>query len=141
MDSGTTTASTTAGNPEDRYGRLSNREADRRLKLVGAVCGVLFLGLVAWLGGSYLLRETAMNGTVPTFEVVSDSAVQVHLSVRKSDGTGGICTVRSQAADGSVVGLYDFPVPAAGDSYDEVVTLRTTARGTTAELLGCTPAK
>jgi hypothetical protein len=141
MDSGTRTAPTAPELPEGRYSRRTDRDADRRLKLVGAVCGVLFLGLVAWLGGSYLLRETAMSGSVPTFQTISDTEVQVHLSVQKSKGTAGVCTVRSQSADGSVVGQYDFPVPAAGDGYDRVVTLKTTARGTTAELLGCTPAR
>lgn len=141
MDSGTTTSPALPQPPEGRYGRRSDREADRRLKAAGAVCGVLFLGLIAWMGGSYLMRETTMNGTVPAFEVVSDSAVQVHLSVNKSNGTAGHCTVRSQAPDGSVVGLSDFPVPAAGSSYDGIVTLKTTARGTTAELLGCSPSK
>ncbi|MFJ7278956.1 DUF4307 domain-containing protein [Kitasatospora sp. NPDC098663] len=134
-------STTTAQLPEGRYGRRGDRDSDRRLKVVGAVCGVLGLGLVAWLGGSYLLRETTINGSVPTFQAVSDSEVELHLAVRKSGGTAGSCTVRSQGSDGSVVGVADFPVPAGGSSYDAVVTLRTTARGTTAELLGCTPAK
>ncbi|MEU9075773.1 DUF4307 domain-containing protein [Kitasatospora sp. NPDC004745] len=134
-------STTTPQLPEGRYGRSGDRDSDRRLKAVGAVCGVLGLGLVAWLGGSYLMRETAINGSVPTFQAVSDSEVQLHLAVRKSDGTAGSCTVRSQGRDGAVVGVADFPVPADGSSYDAVVTLRTTARGSTAELLGCTPAK
>ncbi|WP_441250532.1 DUF4307 domain-containing protein [Kitasatospora sp. McL0602] len=149
MDSSTTTSPATpqptsqpaAQPPADRYGRRGDGEADRRLKVAAVVCSVLFLGLIAWLGGSYLLRETKMNGAVTAFEVVSDSAVQLQLQVSKTDGTAGVCTVRSQAPDGSVVGLTDFPVPAAGSSYDQVLTLRTTARGTTAELLGCTPSK
>ncbi|MFC8720564.1 DUF4307 domain-containing protein [Kitasatospora sp. NPDC057198] len=127
--------------PAGRYSRVDDRAADRRLRVAAVVCGVLFLGLIAWLGGSYLLRETELNGTVPTFQTVSDTEVQLQLSVRKSEGTSGVCTVRSQGADGAVVGQSDFQVPAAGSSYDEVVTLRTTARGTTAELLGCTPDK
>ncbi len=135
----TTTAP--AGLPEGRYGGRSDREADRTLKIAGAVCAVLLLGLTAWLGGSYLLRETKLNGTVPTFQVVSDSQVQAQLSVTKSSGTGGVCTIRSQSPDGSVVGQLDVSVPAAGSSFTQVVTIRTTARGTTAELLGCTPAK
>ncbi|MEU8924426.1 DUF4307 domain-containing protein [Kitasatospora sp. NPDC048545] len=136
------TAETTATRlPEGRYGRGGDRESDRRLKVVGAVCGVLGLGLIAWLGGSYLLRETKINGSVPTFQVLSDSEVQLHLTVSKRDGQAGTCTVRSQGDDHSVVGVADFPVPAAGSGYDAVVTLRTTSRGTTAELLGCTPAK
>jgi len=127
--------------PEGRYSRRSDTEADRRLRIAAVVCGVLFLGLVGWLGTSYLLRETAINGSVPTFQAVSDGELQLQLSVRKSDGTAGTCTVRSQGEDGTVVGVSDFPVPAAGSTYDAVVTLRTTARGTTAQLLGCTPAK
>ncbi|MFF2074507.1 DUF4307 domain-containing protein [Kitasatospora sp. NPDC058162] len=127
--------------PEGRYGRRGDGESDRRLKAVGAVCGVLGLGLIAWLGGSYLLRESKINGSVPTFQVLSDSEVQLHLTVSKSDGTAGTCTVRSQSDDHAVVGVADFPVPATGSSYEATVTLRTTARGTTAELLGCTPAK
>ncbi|MER8182904.1 DUF4307 domain-containing protein [Kitasatospora sp. NPDC094015] len=132
---------TTPGVPEGRYSRRTDQEADRRLRIAAVVCGALFLGLFGWLGVSYLLRETTMNATVPTFESVSDSELQLQLSVSKSEGTAGSCTVRSQGADGSVVGMSDFPVPAAGDRYSAVVTLRTTARGTTAEVLGCTPAK
>ncbi|WP_327680237.1 DUF4307 domain-containing protein [Kitasatospora sp. NBC_00458] len=125
--------------PEGRYGRRGDREADRRLKVIGAVCGVLALGLITWLGASYLIRETKINGAVPSFEAVSDTEMQLHLSVRKSDGTAGSCTVRSQSEDGAVVGVADFAVPADGSGYDAVVSLRTTARGTTAQLLGCTP--
>ncbi|RKE20889.1 DUF4307 domain-containing protein [Streptomyces sp. TLI_171] len=127
--------------PAGRYSRTDDRAADRRLRVAAVVCGVLFLGLITWLGGSYLLRETTMNGAVPTFQTVSDTEVQLQLSVRKSEGTAGVCTVRSQGEDGAVVGQSDFQVPAAGSSYDKVVTLRTIARGTTAELLGCTPDK
>ncbi|MFF1795674.1 DUF4307 domain-containing protein [Kitasatospora sp. NPDC058263] len=137
MSAGTTTPQL----PEGRYGQRGDRESDRRLKVAGAVCGVLGLGLVAWLGGSYLIRETTINGSVPSFQAVSDTEVRLHLAVRKSDGTAGSCTVRSQGENGAVVGVADFPVPAAGGDYDAVVSLRTTARGTTAELLGCTPAK
>jgi hypothetical protein len=127
--------------PEGRYGGRSDAQADRTLKRVGAVLGVLVIGLVAWLGGSYLLKATRLNGTVPEFQVVSDSEVQAQLSVTKSSGTAGSCTIRSQAADGSVVGQLDVPVPADGTSFVKVVTIRTTARGTTAELLGCTTTK
>lgn len=137
MSAGTTTPQP----PEGRYGRRGDREADRRLKAVGAACAVLLLGVIAWSGGSYLLRETRMNGSVPAFEAVSDSELLIHLSVSKREGTAGTCTVRSQGADGSVVGQYDFQVPAEGTSYDDRLTLRTTARGTTAQLLGCTPAR
>lgn len=138
MDSGRTT---TASARPDRYGKLGNREADRRLRLIGVVCGVLGLALVGWFGASYVSKGSVMNGLMPGFEVVSAELTEVQLSVHKDDGTAGVCTIRAQAEDGSVVGLHDFPVPAAGDRYDEVVALRTTGRATAAELLGCVPAR
>ncbi|GAA1174504.1 hypothetical protein F4556_002751 [Kitasatospora gansuensis] len=135
MDSGRTTIAPA------RYGKRSDREADRRLRITGLVCGALGLALVGWLGVSYISKGSAMNGLMPGFQVVSAEAMQVQLSVLKEDGTAGVCTVRAQSEDGGVVGLHDFPIPAAGSRYDEVVTLRTTARATAAELLGCAPAK
>jgi hypothetical protein len=136
---GTTTAPVGAG--DDRYGRRDDREADRRLKVVGAVCGALAIGLVAWFGASYVMTASKLNGEVVTFQVVSDSEVQAQLNVSKDSGTGGVCTIRSEAPDQSVVGQLDVPVPKAGSSFSEVVTIKTTARGTTAELLSCTPSK
>ncbi|WP_407918031.1 DUF4307 domain-containing protein [Kitasatospora sp. NE20-6] len=132
---------TTSALPDGRYSRRSDAEADRRLRRAAVVCGVLFLGVVAWLGGSYMLRESTINASVPTFQAVSDSELQLQLSVRKKSGTAGVCTVRSMSADKAVVGLFDFPVPAGGSTYSKVVTLHTTARGVTAEVLGCTPRK
>ncbi|MDH6134952.1 hypothetical protein P3T37_004362 [Kitasatospora sp. MAA4] len=136
---GTTTAP--AGVPEGRYGSRGDREADRRLKVVGAVLGVLALALIAWLGGTYLLQQSKLNGTVVAFQVVSDSQVQVQLSVNKDSGTGGICTIRSQSPDGTVVGQTDVAIPTHGTTFEQVATIRTTARGTTGELLSCTPTK
>ncbi|MFI9270607.1 DUF4307 domain-containing protein [Kitasatospora sp. NPDC052896] len=136
---GTTTAP--VGAPEGRYGRRDDREADRRLKIVGAVCGALVIGLVAWIGVSYVITNSKLNGEVVTFQVVSDSEVQAQLNVSKDSGTGGVCTIRSQAPDQSVVGQLDVPIPKAGSTFSEIVTIRTTARGTTAELLSCTPSK
>ncbi len=135
--------STTApGLPEGRYGRAGrfggdDHGSDRRLRVAAVVCGVLFLGLIAWLGTSYLLRESRMHGEVPTFTVVSDTAVRAHLSVRKSDGVSGVCTLRSESGDHTVVGQLDVAVPSEGSTFEKDVTIRTTAAGTTAELLGC----
>ena len=136
--SGTSTAPT--GIPEGRYG-TTGAQADRRLKVVGAALSVLILGLIAWLGGSYLLQQSKLNGTVIAFQVVSDSQVQVQLQVNKDSGTSGTCTLRSQSPDGTVVGQTDVSIPSHGSTYEQVITIRTTARGTTGELLSCTPTK
>jgi hypothetical protein len=74
---------------------------------------------------------------VITFKAVSDNAVEVHLEVRKDAGAHGYCTLRSQADDGSEVGRADFRFDQDSPRIDKVVTLRTTSRGGTAELLGC----
>ncbi|KAB1987902.1 DUF4307 domain-containing protein [Streptomyces triticiradicis] len=122
--------------PEGRYGRSADERADRKLKIVGGVLGVALIGLVGWFGYDYV-AGAEISAQVITFEAVSDSAVEVHLEVHKNAGTKGYCTLRSQSADGAEVGRADFRFDQHSSRLDKVVTLRTTARGSTAELLGC----
>ncbi|MFJ4811584.1 DUF4307 domain-containing protein [Streptomyces longwoodensis] len=121
--------------PERRYGPSSDRNADRTLKIVGAVLGALLLLLVGYFAYHYV-GQNKISAQVIAFQA-EDDAVSVHLEVHKDAGTSGYCTVRSQAADGSEVGRADFRFTGSATRVDKVVTLRTTARGTTAELLGC----
>ncbi|MEU9209136.1 DUF4307 domain-containing protein [Streptomyces sp. NPDC048415] len=122
--------------PEGRYGRSEDERADRKLKAIGGVLGVALLALVGWFGYDYV-AGSKISAQVITFEAVSDSAVEAHLEVRKDTGAHGYCTLRSQAADGTEVGRADFRFDQRSSRIDKVVTLRTTARGSTAELLGC----
>jgi hypothetical protein len=121
--------------PEGRYGRASDERADRRLKAAGVVLAVALLALVGYFAYHYV-GQNKISAEVITFQA-SDDAVSVHLEVHKDAGTSGYCTVRSQAADGAEVGRADFRFSGSATRIDKVVTLRTTARGTTAELLGC----
>lgn len=121
--------------PEGRYGRSSDERADRTLKVIGAVLGAALLALIGFLGYHYVVQNE-ISAQVITFDA-SDDAVKIHLEVHKDSGTDGYCTVRSQAADGSEVGRADFRFTGSATRIDKVVTLRTTSRGTTAELLGC----
>ncbi|GAA4783272.1 DUF4307 domain-containing protein [Streptomyces ziwulingensis] len=121
--------------PESRYGRSSDERADRTLKAVGAVLGVALLALIAYFGYHYV-GQNKISGEVISFETGAES-VEVHLEVRKDAGTDGYCTLRSQSEDGAEVGRADFRFDGDDTRVDEVVTLRTKARGTTAELLGC----
>ncbi|MFI0514309.1 DUF4307 domain-containing protein [Streptomyces sp. WSLK1-5] len=121
--------------PEGRYGRSSDERADHKLKIAGTVLGALLLALVGYFAYHYV-GQSKISGEVIAFDA-TDSAVEVHLEVRKDSGTSGYCTVRSQAANGSEVGRADFRFGGDATRIDKVVTLRTTARGTTAELLGC----
>ncbi|MFE9251416.1 DUF4307 domain-containing protein [Streptomyces sp. NPDC007088] len=126
----------TAVRPEGRYGRSAERNADRRLTIVGSVLGVVLLVLVGWFGYSYIAGQD-ISAEVIKFQVVTDHEVQVHLEVRKDDGVKGYCTMRSQSEDGAEVGRADFRFDQDRGRVDKVVTLRTTARGTNAELVGC----
>ncbi|MEU2896071.1 DUF4307 domain-containing protein [Streptomyces sp. NPDC001273] len=121
--------------PEGRYGRSSDERADRTLRAVGAVLSVLLLGLIGWFGYHYV-AQNEISAEMIGFEV-SDDSVRVHLEVHKDAGAAGYCTVRSQAADGAEVGRADFRFDEDATRIDEVVTLRTTSPGTSAELLGC----
>ncbi|CAL9564608.1 hypothetical protein SUDANB176_04714 [Streptomyces sp. enrichment culture] len=121
--------------PEGRYGRSSDERADRTLKVVGAVLAVVALGLIGWFGYHHVAKNE-ISAEVISFDLSKD-AVKVHLKVRKDAGTGGYCTVRSQAENGAEVGRADFRFDGDDTRIDEVVTLRTTSPGTTAELVGC----
>jgi hypothetical protein len=121
--------------PEGRYGRSSDERADHKLKIAGAVLGALLIALVGYFAWHYV-GQNKISGEVITFEPGKDS-VQVHLEVRKDADATGYCTVRSQAEDGSEVGRADYRFDGDATRIDKVVTLRTTAPGTTAELLGC----
>ncbi|MFI1045811.1 DUF4307 domain-containing protein [Streptomyces griseoruber] len=122
--------------PEGRYGRASDERADRTLKIVGAVLGGVLLVIVGYFAYHYV-GQNKISAEVITFKATSDDAVEVHLEVRKDAGASGYCTVRSQSADGAEVGRADFRFSGSDTRIDKVVTLRTTAKGTTAELLGC----
>ncbi|WP_367321112.1 DUF4307 domain-containing protein [Streptomyces sp. HUAS ZL42] len=121
--------------PEGRYGRASDERADRRLKVAGVAVGVALLALIGYFAYHYV-GQSKISAEVITFQA-SDRAVEVHLEVHKDAGVSGYCTLRSQAADGSEVGWANFTFSGSATRIDKVVTLRTTARGTTAELLGC----
>ncbi|MER6024722.1 DUF4307 domain-containing protein [Streptomyces sp. NPDC001851] len=121
--------------PEGRYGRSSDARADRKLKVAGAVLGGVLLVLVGYFAYHYVV-QTKISAQVITFDA-TDNAVKVHLEVHKDSGASGYCTLRSQSADGAEVGRADFRFAGSATRIDRVVTLRTTARGTTAELLGC----
>ncbi|MGW1543393.1 DUF4307 domain-containing protein [Streptomyces sp. NPDC002309] len=121
--------------PEGRYGRSSDERADRTLKVVGTALGALLLAVIGYFGYHYI-GQNKISAEVITFDL-SEDAVKIKLAVEKDAGASGYCTVRSQSPDGTVVGRADFRFDGDAERVTEVVTLRTTAPGTTAELLGC----
>ncbi|QKW29139.1 DUF4307 domain-containing protein [Streptomyces seoulensis] len=121
--------------PEGRYGRSSDERADRKLRIAAAVLGAVVLALIGYFAYHYVAKSE-ISAQVVSFQT-SEASVQVHLEVHKDAGARGYCTVRSQSADGAEVGRADFRFDEHAKQVDKVVTLRTTSRGTTGELLGC----
>ncbi|MFF3953178.1 DUF4307 domain-containing protein [Streptomyces sp. NPDC001890] len=123
--------------PENRYGRSADQRADRKLKIIGSVLGVVLLGVVGWIGYDYITGQ-GISAEVIKRQVVSDQRVDIHLEVRKDKDAKGYCTLRAQHEDGSDVARKDFRFDERTDRIDRVVSLRTTSRATSVELMGCT---
>ncbi|MGW6741076.1 DUF4307 domain-containing protein [Streptomyces sp. NPDC055025] len=123
--------------PPGRYGRSADGHADHRLRIIGAVLGAVVIALIGWFGYHYVV-DRSVSGELIKFKVVSATSVEVHLEVRKDRDAGGSCTLRSLAESGAEVGRKDVRFGPGETRIDEVVTVRTTATATSAELLDCT---
>ncbi|MFZ3559514.1 MULTISPECIES: DUF4307 domain-containing protein [unclassified Streptomyces] len=124
--------------PEGRYGssRSADARADRKLKIAGIVLGTLFAAMMVWFGWYYVVGGSKFSGELIAFDTNKNN-VQVHMEIRKDSDATGYCTIRSQSEDGAEVGRADFRFDQKQDRIDKVVTLRTTGRATSAELIGC----
>ena len=122
------------GLPDGRYGRSVDERADRTLRIVGAV-----LGMISWFGYAYITGQD-VSGRVTGFKVVADDAVEVRLEVTKDKDTTGVCTVRTLDRYHNEVGRRDFTFGQRQGDVVKVVTVRTTARATSAELVDCASA-
>lgn len=123
--------------PENRYGRSADQRADRKLRIIGSVLGVVLLGVVGWIGYGYVNGQ-GLSAELIKSKVVSDDRVEAHLEVRKDRDAKGYCTLRSLSENGTEVARKDFRFDGETDRIDRVLTLRTTSRATAVELLGCT---
>ncbi|WP_030668446.1 DUF4307 domain-containing protein [Streptomyces sp. NRRL B-1347] len=136
--SGRDTSGTAPRPPEGRYGSAltADQRADRKLKVVGAVLGVLTLAVVGWFGYDSV-AGSKINAEIIKWDAVSDKAVEVHLEVRKDADANGYCTLRAQAEDGGEVGRGDFRFDQDSGRIDKTVTLRTTERATAPSVVSC----
>ncbi|MFD4988363.1 DUF4307 domain-containing protein [Streptomyces sp. NPDC058374] len=127
--------------PEGRYGRArsADERTDHRLKVIGAVLGALFLAVIVWFGWSHV-TSTAISGEMIKFDVSASGEAKVHLEVHKDREAAGYCTVRALAENGAEVGRKDALFDQDAARVDQVVSLRTTAKATAVELVGCSPA-
>ncbi|MGW7595324.1 DUF4307 domain-containing protein, partial [Streptomyces rubiginosohelvolus] len=68
-------------------------------------------------------------------------AVEVRLEITKEKDATGVCTVRTLDKYHDEVGRKDFTFGQRQEDMVKVVTVRTTARATSAELIDCTPVR
>ncbi|WUH91279.1 DUF4307 domain-containing protein [Streptomyces sp. NBC_00433] len=125
--------------PAGRYGPGADARANRRVKIAAAVAAVLVTAGIGWYGYDSMSGDR-ISGQVVAFQAVSDQALQIHLEVHKGAGTVAVCTVRSVGEDHAEVGRKDVRLAQHAKQVDTVVTVRTTARGQTGELVGCSTA-
>ncbi|HEY5835289.1 DUF4307 domain-containing protein [Streptomyces sp.] len=122
--------------PDGRYGPGADARADRGLRIAAVVLGVLAAAGIVWYGWHYV-TGTGVSGQVVSFRTVSDRAVEIHLEVHKDPDAVVVCTLRSEDAEHNEVGRKDVTVSRRSGQVDTIVTLRTTARGQTGELVHC----
>jgi hypothetical protein len=125
-----------SGLPDGRYGPGADARADRKLRIAAIVLGVLTVLGVGWYGW-HTITDSKVSAQVVAFRAVSDEAVEIHLEVHKDPGTVAVCTLRSVDVDHNEVGRKDVRIAQHAKQVDTVVTVRTTARGETGELVSC----
>jgi len=104
---------------------------------VGVVFGLLLGTWTLWTAVWH--ANPPVSAQVLSFQVVSDSEVQVVLHVDRPDPSiAGVCTVITQAENYQQVGELDAQIEPGSDRLtDMTVTVRTIARATSASLQGC----
>jgi hypothetical protein len=124
--------------PSDRYPDEHDPSRTRRILLIGLVFVVIAGVGLAWLGYSKF-ADKPVSGEAAGYEVVSDSTVEVQVSVTRNDPSKPVsCIVRAKNRAGDEVGRREFYVPPSKDSVVVVTSeVRTTAPAAVGDVFGC----
>jgi hypothetical protein len=104
--------------------------------VVGTIGISLGVAIAIWFGLSATVGLPSWQ--TMGYKVVDNQSVRVDFEVYSPDGRDVVCTLHALAADFSVVGSADVPVPLAGhNAAKKSVTVRTTTRAVTGEVDTC----
>ncbi|MYV98878.1 DUF4307 domain-containing protein [Streptomyces sp. SID3343] len=120
--------------PATRYGKGATRN-DRGLKIAFAVFLVLLVSATIWIGLD--VANPGVRGSIPSFEVTSDSSVEAQIEVRKDADKEAVCVLRSRDKDGIEVGRRELRFDKGEKKIDRTETLQTAGKPNTAELEDC----
>ncbi|MBY6365569.1 DUF4307 domain-containing protein [Rhodococcoides corynebacterioides] len=124
--------------PEGRYPEDRGRTPSRVLAVTLTLL-VIALGIgIAYLGYTKFTTPD-VDGTLVSFEIVSDDRVDVRLSVTRDDPSEpAVCIVRSRSRDGSETGRREVLIPASSNGTEDIRTeVITSAPPGLADLYGC----
>jgi hypothetical protein len=123
--------------------RLARRypppRVSRRTKIV--ITAVATLVALTWLVWAALLHaEPAVAGQVASYDVVSDAAIDVVITVQRSDPSKpATCRLIAQSTDFQPVAEQEIAVPASRVKVADIdVELTTLRRATSASVRSCT---
>ena len=111
----------------------------RRTKM--ALVAVATLVALTWLVWTALLHATpAVSGNVSGFRIVSDTTIEVTMTVQRGDpSVPATCRLLAQSTDFQPVAERSVPVAASPyEVVDAKVTLTTLRRATSVTVRGCT---
>lgn len=129
--------------PKELPENLQLRYGVRRSRLFPIIVGVLIAGVVA--GGtafaSFRQQNPSVSSQLLTFDVASESLVNITWEVKRGAGSTTYCVVRAQDIRRTDVG-YATVLIAPGAAYEQVsYPLVTNGQAVLAELLGCSANK
>ncbi|MEG9227272.1 DUF4307 domain-containing protein [Aeromicrobium sp. Sec7.5] len=116
----------------DRYG---TRTSPRWLWWVVAGVGIsLGVAWAAWIA----LQPRPVSTEVYSFDVVSDTQIDLELEIIRPEPTAVTCSVYAQALDHSIVGEKTITIPASDrEIVRHPLTLTTTERAVTGVIRSC----
>ena len=126
--------STSTDRRADRYGKpiVSSRAA----KIIGALAGIVFLAVVAFVGLQY--AEQPISTEIRTYEHLAPDRIAVEFTVSMDPGTEASCAVQAMNDARAQIGFLEAHIPAQSERHTvHRVEIATQGDAVSAEVLGC----